>query len=108
MIRWKDHSYGTSLDPSEPSEHAVRLVIEVRGDHASESAAIRLAANKLGITSSEQVRKWVRQAEGQIQPAETPGRFSPCSDLQRCLQPRPLLATASAHLCERSAGINGE
>jgi transposase len=38
-------------------------VIEVRGDHPSESAAIKSVAAKLGITSPEQLRKWLRQAE---------------------------------------------
>ncbi|OYN90599.1 transposase [Parenemella sanctibonifatiensis] len=49
--------------PTELRERAVRLVIEVRGDHPSESAAIKSVAGKLGITSPEQLRKWLRQAE---------------------------------------------
>ena len=49
--------------PTELRERAVRLVIEVRGDHPSESAAIKSVAAKLGITSPEQLRKWLRQAE---------------------------------------------
>jgi len=49
--------------PSELRERAVRLVIEVRGDHPSESAAIRSVASKLGISSPEQLRKWLRRAE---------------------------------------------
>ncbi len=49
--------------PTELRERAVRLVIEVRGEHPSESAAIRSVAAKLGITSAEQLRKWLRQAE---------------------------------------------
>ena len=49
--------------PTELRERAVRLVIEVRGDHPSESAAIKSGAAKLGITSPEQLRKWLRQAE---------------------------------------------
>ncbi len=52
-----------SKDPTELRERAVRLVIEVRGDHPSESAAIKSVAAKLGITSPEQLRKWLRQAE---------------------------------------------
>ena len=49
--------------PTELRERAVRLVIEVRGDHPSESAAIKSVAAKLGITSPEQLRKWLRQEE---------------------------------------------
>ena len=49
--------------PTELRERAVRLVIEVRGDHPSESAVIKSVAAKLGITSPEQLRKWLRQAE---------------------------------------------
>lgn len=49
--------------PSELRERAVRLVIEVRGDHPSESAAIRSVASKLGIGSPEQLRQWLRRAE---------------------------------------------
>lgn len=58
--------------PSELRERAVCLVIEVRGDHPSESAAIKSVASKLGITSSEQLRKWVRQAE--VDDGSRPGK----------------------------------
>lgn len=58
--------------PTELRERAVRLVIEVRGDHPSESAAIRSVASKLGIGSPEQLRKWLRQAE--IDSGKRPGR----------------------------------
>ena len=59
--------------PNELRERAVRLVIEVRGDHPSESAAIKSVASKLGITSAEQLRKWLRQAEidGGVRPGKT-------------------------------------
>lgn len=42
---------------------AVRLVREHRGDYPSEWAAIGSVAQRLGIGSSETLRKWVRQAE---------------------------------------------
>jgi transposase len=58
--------------PTELREHAVRLVIEVRGDHPSESAAIKSVAGKLGISSPEQLRKWLRQAE--IDSGKRPGK----------------------------------
>jgi transposase len=59
--------------PTELRERAVRLVIEVRGDHPSESAAIKSVASKLGIASPEQLRKWLRQAEidGGVRPGKT-------------------------------------
>jgi transposase len=42
---------------------AVRLVREHSGDHPSEWAAIGAVAQRLGIGSSETLRKWLRQAE---------------------------------------------
>ena len=59
--------------PTELRERAVRLVIEVRGDHPPESAAIKSVASKLGIASPEQLRKWLRQAEidGGVRPGKT-------------------------------------
>lgn len=59
--------------PSELRERAVRLVTEVRGDYPTESAAITSVANKLGITSPESLRKWLRQAEidGGVRPGKS-------------------------------------
>ncbi|MCW2534728.1 MAG: transposase family protein [Modestobacter sp.] len=45
--------------PPELRERAVRLV----ADHASEWEAMRSVAQKLGIGTTETVRKWVRRAE---------------------------------------------
>jgi transposase len=39
------------------------MVAEVRPDYPSEWAAIGAVASKLGIGSSETLRKWIRQAE---------------------------------------------
>ncbi|EON25734.1 transposase IS3/IS911 family protein [Nocardioides sp. CF8] len=49
--------------PTELRERAVRMVIESRQDYENETAAMRSVAAKLGITSLESLRKWVRRAE---------------------------------------------
>jgi transposase len=49
--------------PPELRERAVRLVAECRAGHDSEWDAMRSVAQKLGIGTTETVRKWVRRAE---------------------------------------------
>ena len=49
--------------PRELRERAVRMVAEIRPNYETEWAAIGAVAAKLGVGSSETVRKWVRQAE---------------------------------------------
>ena len=49
--------------PEELGERAVRMVVEVGEQHASEWAAISEVARLLGVGSAETVRKWFRQAQ---------------------------------------------
>ncbi|MDN5775500.1 MAG: transposase, partial [Humibacillus sp.] len=49
--------------PSELKARAVRMVAEVCGEHDSEWAAMTKVAQRLGVTTPETVRKWVRQAQ---------------------------------------------
>ena len=49
--------------PRELRERAVRLVAEHRGEYETEYAAIRSVAAKLGVSTAETLRKWVRQAK---------------------------------------------
>jgi transposase len=58
---------------TELRERAVRMVLESRADYPSEYEAIRSIAGKLGITSPESLRKWVRRAEvdGGTRPGKT-------------------------------------
>jgi transposase len=49
--------------PAELRQRAVRLVAEQREQYQSEYEAIRSIATKLGISTPETLRKWVRQAE---------------------------------------------
>ena len=59
--------------PRDLRDRAVRLVLEHRGDYATEWEAIGSIAAKLGIGSAETLRKWVRQAEvdGGVRPGTT-------------------------------------
>jgi transposase len=52
-----------SAYPRELRERAVRMVAELRPNYESEYAAITAVANKLGITTAETVRKWVRRCQ---------------------------------------------
>src|SRR5260370_8616132 len=48
--------------PQELRERAVRMVVEHRGEHSSEWAAMCSIASKFGMTA-ETLRIWVRRAE---------------------------------------------
>ena len=49
--------------PPELRRRAVRMVAEVRPDYPSEWSAMKAVAARLGVTSTETVRSWVRGAE---------------------------------------------
>ncbi len=57
--------------PQELKERAVRLVAESRDQYESEWKAIESIATKLGIGSTETLRKWVRAAE--VDAGQRPG-----------------------------------
>ena len=60
--------------PTELRKRAVRLVLESKADYPSEYVAIRSISSKLGITSPESLRRWVRQAE--VDDGARPGKTS--------------------------------
>jgi transposase len=49
--------------PAELRERAVRMVAELRPNYPTEYAAMGAVAQKLGIRTTETLRKWVRQAQ---------------------------------------------
>ncbi len=49
--------------PPELRERAVRMVAQVRPEYPSDWPAICAVAEKLGIGTAENLRKWVRRAE---------------------------------------------
>jgi transposase len=60
--------------PLELRRRAVRMVAEVLGDYPNESAALKAVAERLGIGSTETLRKWVRQ--DQVDSGQRPGTTS--------------------------------
>ena len=71
--------------PRELRERAVRMVFESKDDFASEFEAIRTIAAKLGIGSTETLRKWVRRAEvdGGTRPGRTSSELAEIRELKR-------------------------
>jgi len=65
-------------------ERAVRMVQESKADYGSEFEAIRSIASKLGIGSSETLRKWVRRA--QVDAGERPGMSTEESEQIKALK----------------------
>jgi transposase len=71
--------------PRELQERAVRMVLESKADYGSEYEAIRSIAAKLGITSPESLRKWVRRAEidGGVRPGKTSDEIAEIKELKK-------------------------
>src|ERR1700760_1699703 len=53
--------------PREVPHRAVQMVLTMRPESGTEWAAIKMVAASLGVRSAETVRKWVRQAEINIE-----------------------------------------
>ena len=86
----------------EVRERAVRMVLEHRGEHRSEWAAICSIAEKFGC-SSETLRKWVRRAE--TDQGLRPGLSSPEQERLRALvrelrRANEILGKASAYFAQ--------
>ena len=89
----------------EVRERAVRMVIEHRGDHASQWAAIASIAAKIGC-SGETLRNWVRQAERDagVRPGATTDERERIKALERenreLRQVNEILRKASAYFAQ--------
>ena len=88
--------------PAEVRERAVRMVLEHRGEHATQWAAITSVAGKIGCTG-ETLRNWVRQAERDqgLRPGPTTSETERIKALERenreLRQANEILRKASAY-----------
>ena len=57
--------------PPEVRAGVVRMVAEIAPDYSSQWKAIEAVAQRLGVASTETVRKWVRRAE--VDAGQRPG-----------------------------------
>ena len=93
--------------PAELRQRAVRMVAEVRPNYDSDWAAITAVAQKLGIGTTETLRKWVRQAE--VDTGQRPGVSSEESaELKRLRRENAELRRANEILKSASAFFAAE
>ncbi len=93
--------------PAELRQRAVRMVAEVRPNYDSDWAAITAVAQKLGIGTTETLRKWVRQAE--VDTGHRPGVSSEESaELKRLRRENAELRRANEILKSASAFFAAE
>jgi transposase len=93
--------------PAELRQRAVRMVAEVRPNYDSDWAAITAVAQKLGIGTTETLRKWVRQAE--VDTGQRPGVSSEESaELKRLRRENSELRRANEILKSASAFFAAE
>ena len=93
--------------PAELRQRAVRMVAEVRPNYDSDWAAITAVAQKLGIGTTETLRKWVRQAE--VDTGRRPGVSSEESaELKRLRRENAELRRANELLKSASAFFAAE
>lgn len=93
--------------PAELKQRAVRMYAEIRPDHETDSAAMARVAELLGISTSETVRKWVRQAE--VDQGARPGTSSEESaEVKRLKRENAELRRANAILKAASASFAAE
>jgi transposase len=93
--------------PAELRQRAVRMVAEVRPNYDSDWAAITAVAQKLGIGTTETLRKWVRQAE--VDAGQRPGVSSDESaELKRLRRENAELRRANEILKTASAFFAAE
>jgi transposase len=94
--------------PQELRERAIRLVCDSRDQYESEWKAIESVATKLGIGSTETLRKWIRKAE--VDAGQRPGVTSQESAEVRKLRAevRELRrANETSHAVILSSGVFG-
>ena len=97
---------------AEVRERAVRMVIEHRGEHASQWAAIASIAAKIGCTS-QTLSNWVRQAERDQgkRPGATTDDRERIKALERenreLKQANEILRKASAHFAQAELEWDG-
>ena len=93
----------TQRYPQELKDRAVRLVAESRDQYESEWKAIGSIAAKLGIGSTETLRKWIRRSE--VDAGQRPGVSSEESAEVRRLRAEVRELRRANEILEAAAGF---